>query len=153
MRGLTLRVRATAGDFLQIGKRALLLSVILLGTVGCAALASSKFDQGAAPVAEEFLRLLDDGNYQGAVDKAALRNDDGSLKPLRWLTNHRAPMGRVLKRSLWGTTNRIQIAGRPDGEYLDVRYLTQFENKTDASEGLLLLRKNGEWKIVGYFIR
>jgi hypothetical protein len=153
MSSLTFGVTTAAANILQISKRALLFSLILVGVVGCTAFASSKFEQGAAPVAEEFLKLLDEGNYQGAIEKAALRNESDSLDPLRWLKNHRAPMGSVLSRSLWGTTNRIQIPGRPDGEYLDVRYLTQFEKKTDAIEGLLLLRKNGKWTIVAYLIR
>ncbi len=46
------------------------------------------------------------------------------------------------------------LPGAPDGEYVVIRYRTEFENKMKAVETVTpMLEADGAWRVSGYYIR
>jgi hypothetical protein len=46
------------------------------------------------------------------------------------------------------------LPGAPDGEYVVIRYDTQFEHKAHAVETVVPMReRDGSWKVSGYFVK
>jgi hypothetical protein len=48
---------------------------------------------------------------------------------------------------------RTSLPGAPDGEYVVIRFKTEFENKKEAYETVTPMKdKDGEWRVSGYYI-
>jgi predicted SnoaL-like aldol condensation-catalyzing enzyme len=45
---------------------------------------------------------------------------------------------------------KVSMPGAPDGEYVTVRFSTDFEKKKDAQELVTLVYENGTWRPLGY---
>jgi hypothetical protein len=66
----------------------------------------------------------------------------------------RAPLGAVQARKLKSATFTKTLPGVPDGEYVVIKYDTDFENKKSAVETITtMLDKDGKWRVSGYFIK
>jgi hypothetical protein len=63
-------------------------------------------------------------------------------------------MGGLISRKVRSATFTRSLPGVPDGEYVVIKYDTQFEHKDSAVETVTpLLEKDGSWKVSGYFIK
>lgn len=101
----------------------------------------------AKAAAIRWLALADQGSYAASWDQAAAPFRAAVTRPA-WqdaLQAVRAPLkSAVFSRSL---------PGAPDGEYVVIQYLTEFEHKPDAVETVTPMReKDGSWKVSGYFV-
>jgi hypothetical protein len=66
----------------------------------------------------------------------------------------RAPLGKVLSRTLKSATYATSLPGAPDGEYVVVKFDTSFEKKQSAIETVTPMKDpDGRWRVSGYFIK
>lgn len=110
----------------------------------------------ARDVAAAWLALADQGAYDRTWDEAAAFFKSAISKS-QWvnaLGAVRAPLGAVKSRTFKSAETARSLPGAPDGEYVVLRFETQFENKAAALETITPMReKDGSWRVSGYFIK
>jgi hypothetical protein len=83
--------------------------------------------------------------FQAAVSKA---DWSAALKQVR------QPLGAVASRKMVSSEYKRSLPGAPDGEYVVIRYDTQFAHKAHAVETVVPMReRDGSWKVSGYFVK
>ena len=117
---------------------------------------SNAFRELAAQAAgEKWLGLLDRGEYGKAWDECAKLFRQRVTRE-QWtdsLPSTRAPFGAVKSRKVELAAYKTSLAGAPDGQYVTVRYRTNFEKKEDAEELITLAFEDSVWRPTGYSIR
>lgn len=106
--------------------------------------------------AEEFLVLIDAEQYAEAREVASdLLKDKIAIEVWhRQIGVMRDRVGRLTQRALDKSFLSEIAEGAPEGEYLTLKYMSFFEQQSEASETVILTReKDGEWRVVGYFIK
>lgn len=107
-------------------------------------------------VARDWLALIDRGDY-AASWKAAGAKFRLAITPERWseaAAAVRGPLGPLSQRSMLKTTFTRSFPGVPDGDYALIVFRTSFDKKSEGDETVTLEREaDGEWHVVGYFIR
>jgi hypothetical protein len=117
---------------------------------------ANAFREIAAQAAgEKWLGLLDRGEYGKAWDECAqlFRQRVAREQWIDTLPATRAPFGAVKSRKVEVAAYKTSLPGAPDGQYVTVRYRTNFENKENAEELITLAFEDGVWRPTGYFIR
>lgn len=70
------------------------------------------------------------------------------------LHKHREPFGEATQRAVVSTSFATQLPGAPDGDYALLQFRTAFMQKAEGHESLTLERQpDGQWRVIGYFIR
>ncbi|HXX85381.1 MAG TPA: DUF4019 domain-containing protein [Casimicrobiaceae bacterium] len=107
--------------------------------------------------AQKFLALTDANDAKGAWQIAGKQFQD-SVTPERWaegLNEVRVPLGPLVERaqlSAQFTNNFPGAAG--EGEYALLNFRTSFAKRIDSRETVTIQREpDGEWRVIGYFIR
>lgn len=134
---------------------AILFLVLMVGA-STRAPASDAVEQEALEVAETWLELVDQGEYDESWERAAayLRTAVGRDQWRQTMTGFRQPLGEVVSRKLLAATYRSRLAGAPDGEYVVIRFNTSFSNKADAQETVTpMLDPDGQWRVSGYYFK
>lgn len=111
--------------------------------------------QAAATAAQDWLVLVDAGDYaaswtQGA---AAFR---GAVTQSQWseaMGAVRAPFGAVKSRKLVSAQPTRQLPGAPAGEYVVIQYQTEFAARTGTETVIPMREAGGGWKVSSYFIK
>jgi hypothetical protein len=106
----------------------------------------------ARDAAERWLALLDAGEFGKAWDQSA-RLFRERVSRQQWVSDipgHRAPLGAMKARRTEVASYKVTMPGAPDGEYVTVRFSTDFEKKKDAQELVTLVYENGAWRPLGY---
>lgn len=117
--------------------------------------AQSGKEEAATAAAQKWLALIDAGDYGKAWDMCAslfkqrVKRDDW----IQSLPSARGAFGAAKERKREVASYSTRLSGAPDGEYVTVRFNTQFDKKQDAQELLTLLYEDGAWRPTGYFIR
>jgi hypothetical protein len=63
-------------------------------------------------------------------------------------------LGALKSRVIQSSTFTHTLPGAPDGDYVVIKYATQFENQASAVETVTPLReKDGSWHVSGYFVK
>jgi hypothetical protein len=110
----------------------------------------------ALEVAEAWLDLVDQGEYDKSWEEAAAYFRQ-AVEREQWqqtLTAHRRPLGEVISRELSEAKYSSSLAGAPDGQYVVIRFKTSFSNKAEALETITpMLDPDGQWRVSGYFIK
>jgi hypothetical protein len=108
----------------------------------------------ARAAAEKWLALLDAGEYGKAWDAGAKLFQERVPRE-RWVENlpKDRSFGKLKERRSEVASFRTSLPGAPDGEYVTVRFSSNFENKNDAEELMTLVFENGAWRVLGYGIR
>ena len=117
---------------------------------------SNAFREVAAQAAgEKWLGLLDRGEYAKAWEECAplFRQRVTREQWVDSLPSTRAPFGAVKSRNVEAAGYRTSLPGVPDGQYVTVRYRTNFEKKDGAEEVITLAFDDGVWRPTGYSIR
>lgn len=118
--------------------------------------ASNTFKEIAAQTAgEKWLVLIDRGEYAKAWDECAQLFRERVTRQ-QWtdtLPTTREPFGAAKARKVELAAYRTALPGAPDGQYVTVRYRTNFEKKENAEELITLSFEDGAWRPTGYFIR
>lgn len=106
--------------------------------------------------ARDWLALSDRGDASASWSAAA-KLFQNAITVERWAEGFkkvRSPLGPVAERTMLSTQFTKSFQGAPDGDYALLVFRTNFANKTDARETVTLQREaDGNWRVVGYFIR
>jgi hypothetical protein len=110
----------------------------------------------AVESADQWLKLVDDGQYAESWDgtaelfKRAVEKDSWDKQ----LNAVREPLGKLISREIIKKEYMTSVPGTPDGEYVVIQYSTNFENKKNAIETVTPMKdKDGEWRVSGYYIK
>jgi hypothetical protein len=135
--------------------RALFFGCALLA-VALAARAQDPRETTVQTVAREWLALTDKldaaNSWRTAGEK--FRNQMAAEPWAKALQSAREPLGAVQQRAAVSTSFRNDIPGGPDGEYALLQFRTAFEKKSEGHESVTLEQESdGNWRVIGYFIR
>jgi hypothetical protein len=136
------------------------LASILLFTLMLCASASAQTPQKPEQLAQQssdaWLAVVDSGKYAQSWDETA-QSFKAVVTKEQWqsaLDASRAPQGKVLSRKLKSAAYAKNPPNAPEGEYVQIQYDTNFENKQGAVETVVpTLDKDGTWRVSGYFIK
>ena len=140
---------------------ALLIGAAILALAGCAthggsaAKAGKRADETAARVAaENWLKLLDAGDYEEAFEWEAqdFRLTRTQAQFVRYMQARRAPFGHALARTVIGAAAIHKLVGVPDGDYESVIFKTVFDKKSATAERVILIRQPVGWRVIDYRI-
>lgn len=112
-------------------------------------------DKAGVEAAEKWASLLDAQRWQESW-KASGSMFRSQVPEARWISTIeplRLQMGSVSSRALKGVTSASTLPGAPNGNYKIIQFETNFANKQDAVETVVLAEEGGNWKVSGYFIR
>jgi hypothetical protein len=112
--------------------------------------------ESAVEAANRWLALADAGDGAATWDAAA-PFFQRAVPKAAWsqaLTQARQPLGAVMSRKLSSSELAHSLPGAPDGQYVVIRYDTQFAHKAHAVETVVpMLDQDGRWKVSGYFVK
>lgn len=110
--------------------------------------------EAARPVADNFLKLLDEGEYQAAYDgmttsfKAQYPFSD--MREL--IKGERDVLGQVVSRKYDATSMALNPPGSAKGHYISFGFRTKFKNEPRTIfESVTVFSENGKWKPVAFF--
>lgn len=110
----------------------------------------------AKAAASSWLALVDAGNYSGSWDHAS-NLFKSAVNETAWvsaISTARTPLGKLKSREVRSANFTHTLPGAPDGDYVVIKYASQFENKAGAIETVTPMReKNGAWRVSGYFVK
>jgi len=113
-------------------------------------------EKAAQVAAEAWLALVDAGSYSQSWTEAAAFFRKAIDQP-GWekaLNGVRAPLGKLLSRTLKSAKHATSLPGAPDGEYVVLQFDASFENKKSAIETVTPVKEaDGRWRVTGYFIK
>lgn len=109
----------------------------------------------AVTEAEEWLRLIDSGEYGESWTRAAPLFQ-AALTQAEWEGTAQGVIrqtGRSLSREIENVSHTTALPEAPPGEYVVVQYQSSFQNIASAAE-VVALRQEGErgWLVAGYFV-
>ena len=136
--------------------RRIFLACSLFASAAVLAQDLSQPERQAQMAAQQWLALADAGQFASTWDQAASPFQAAISKP-NWESSMkavRAPLGSVKTRTLKSAEFTKSLPGAPDGEYVVVRFETQFEHKPSAIETVTPMKgQDGLWRVSGYFIK
>jgi hypothetical protein len=112
--------------------------------------------QTSKEAAEEWLKLLDQKNYDQSWDKGAATLQ--LLIPKKdWrklMESIHRPMGEIKSRQIIEQRPAKDPVGLPKGEYMVLVYKSSFSAKPTANELLTMVKESdGRWKILTYQVK
>ena len=140
----------------RIAKFVVLLSCLSLVVCSQTLLADEAAEKAAQAAAEEWLALVDQGQYAESWGTAAsyFKNAVPEMQWLQSMKAARQPLGKTIARRLKSATSTTSLPGAPDGQYVVIQYVTSFENKASAVETVTPMRDpDKQWRVSGYFIK
>ncbi len=112
--------------------------------------------KAASSAAEDWLKLVDQGDYQGSYVQAS-RASKSMVSAEQWsqgIGAGRKLLGAVISRQQKSATYTTSLPGAPDGQYVVIKYDTSFEKKKSAVETIVpMMDTDGHWRVSGYFIK
>jgi hypothetical protein len=111
--------------------------------------------EAAARVAAEWLKLIDSKDYGKAWEECAplFREKVTRQQWLDGVPKNRAEYGQFKSRKLGGAAYRKALPGAPDGDYVTVRFIGDYEKNPAADEIVTLTYQAGAWRPLGYLLR
>ena len=113
-------------------------------------------EAAAVVLAEEWLSLVDQGQYAESWKEAAeyFRNAVNQTQWEQMAQVTRKPLGKIMSRNVKTKKFVTSLPGAPDGEYVVIEFETSFENKKSAIETVIpMMGKDGKWRVSGYYIK
>jgi hypothetical protein len=111
-------------------------------------------EMAARLAAEKWLGIVDSGDYGKAWDQSA-RKFRESVTRQQWLESlpkSRGTLGAMKSRRVEVASYKSSLPGMPEGDYVTVRFATQFAKKDEAQEMVTLVFEDGSWRPLGYGI-
>jgi len=133
-----------------------IISLLCLAALVPTSFAQAQKEKAAEQVSEQWLALIDAGDYAKSWQEAAIvfRSSVSEQQWTQMLKSVRSPLGRVVSRKLASAHYTTQLPGVPDGDYVVVQFNTSFEHKKSAVETVTpMLDKDGKWRVSGYYIK
>ena len=112
-------------------------------------------EEAAAQVAGEWLKLIDSGEYAKAWEACAplFREKVTRQQWVDGVPKNRADYGKFNSRKVAGSAYRQSLPGAPDGDYVTVRFISDYEKNAAADEVVTLTYQAGSWRPLGYLLR
>jgi opacity protein-like surface antigen len=137
-----------------------MMKAFLLGclmTVALTFAVSAAPDDGAQAqaAAQAWLALVDGGKYADSWTQAAaaFRAQVDQNKWVSQIKPARDQFGPLVSRKPFNVNLTKSLPGAPDGDYAITRFQTDFANKKQALETVVMTLENGQWRVGGYFIK
>ena len=110
------------------------------------------YEHHAREAALEWLELVDNGEYEDALDREPSRIRAGVTVPqfIRSMRARRAPFGHVISRTSVGSSYSRRLTGAPDADYESLLFKTMFQHKRVAAERVIVVDDHGTWRVVDY---
>jgi len=122
----------------------------------CTQSIAGEAEKDALKAAEEWLILIDTGEYGLSWDNAAELFKKAITKE-QWektLKAVRPPMGDLISRNVKSAIYTNSLPGAPDGEYFVIQFSTSLTNKKSAIETVTPMKDpDGKWRVSGYYIK
>lgn len=105
--------------------------------------------------AYEWLELLDNKKFFQSWQYASdyFKNNIEAADWDKILSTTRTKLGELKGRQLVAFANKTQFANLPEGDYLVLKFNSQFQMDGSFSELLVLTRDRGQLKVAAYFIQ
>ncbi|MGE3853355.1 MAG: DUF4019 domain-containing protein [Planctomycetota bacterium] len=132
------------------------IGLTLFVMLGGRTLMAQGTDPAAQAAAESWVALIDQGQYASSWEAAAasFKNAVPQQKWAEAVSVARGPFGALKSRGVKSTTATKTLPGAPDGDYVVLQFNTAFEQKAAALETITVLHDpDGQWRVVGYFVR
>jgi hypothetical protein len=140
----------------KMAKIFVLLSCLSLMVCSQTLLADEAAEKAAQAASEQWLALVDQGQYAESWGTAAsyFKNAVSEKQWMQSMKGARQPLGKMISRRLRSATFTTSLPGAPDGQYVVIQYATSFENKASAVETVTPMRgPDKQWRVSGYFIK
>lgn len=140
----------------KIAKVVILLSCLSLIVCSQPLLADEAAEKAAQAASEQWLALVDQGQYAESWGTAAsyFKNAVSEKQWMQSMKGARQPLGKMISRRLKSAIFTTSLPGAPDGQYVVIQYATSFENKASAVETVTPMRgPDKQWRVSGYFIK
>lgn len=133
-----------------------LCTAALWATIVTASSPPATPEAAAESAAQEWLSLIDAGNYASSWSAASSLFRQKISEP-QWQSaaaGARAPLGALKTRTLQSATPKASLPGAPEGQYVVIKYASSFEHKASAVETVTpVLDTDGKWHVSGYYIK
>jgi hypothetical protein len=105
--------------------------------------------------AREWVALIDEERWGESWDRASdtFRSQISRADWASSVASVREPMGALEARELRTVSRVTEIPGVSAGDYEVLQFQTDFKNRQEAIEIVILSHEGLVWKVVGYFIR
>ncbi len=150
-------IKTLKGGFYMSSKscKFLFSLIVLFALCGCKK-GNPAAEKIAVEVADQWLNLIDNGEYAESWNGAAemFRKVVEKETWEKQMIAFREPLGKVISRKVIKKEYMTSMPGAPDGEYVVIQYKTDFENKKDAIETVTPMKDtDSEWRASGYYIK
>ena len=132
------------------------VSLLLLVVVGSRVAWAQQSTAAARASVDSWLTLVDGQQYAKSWQAAAtfFKNAVTAEKWQEAAKTARVPLGSLQSRAVKSVTPAKTLPGAPDGDYVVFQFNTRFQQKAAALETVTVVRESdGNWRIVGYFIK
>jgi hypothetical protein len=141
----------------MIKKYLVLITFAVIFTSGLISIAHASQDDEKAAVrsAQEWLDLIDEGQYEKSWHESAafLKNAIAKEQWTQSMKAFRMPLGKVIFRRLKTKKYVTSLPGASDGHYVVIQFNASFTQKKSAVETIPMLDKDGKWRVSGYYIK
>ena len=132
---------------------AILFSYAILTLGGCSGGGNPDAEKAAVSDVLGWLELIDNGRYDDSWEVTAEQFKKSGTKQ-RWLEMLdavRKPHGQLVSRKIQTARYKTRLPEASIGEYVVIKFDTNFENKKGAIETVITSwEKGGRWRVIGY---
>jgi len=135
-----------------------LLCVLFAVVISCNAVTAVYADNSdeALQSAELWLNLADKEDIFTTWEQAStlFKKNISASEWEKAFTKARAPLGSIVARKLLSLQAASTLPAAPDGEYIILRFQTEFTKKKTAIETITQQKEqDGKWRTAGYYIQ
>jgi uncharacterized membrane protein len=131
-------------------------AVIALLALSTLSLAQDSTIKAATAAAEQWLGIVDAGQYAKSWSQAA-PFFQSKVSEKQWedaLNQSQKPLGKMLSRQFKSGLPTTNLPGAPAGKYCVIQFRTKFSDGGSMIETVTpMLDKDGQWKVSGYYIK
>jgi hypothetical protein len=114
--------------------------------------ANAEMENAGTLAAHAWLALLDRNDWGTAWDASAAMFRQ-SVPLGMWMDKVpplRQPLGAMLERNAVEAIYKTSLPGRPDGQYVTVRFISKYEKGTMQEIVATVREQDGRWRVIGY---
>ena len=132
------------------------LVLITMILVSAASGADTRQKEDALAAAENWLPMIDNGEYAKSWKEAAAYFEK-VITEGEWVQSMqdvREPLGKPISRKVKGLTPKTSLPNTPEGKYIVIQFETSFEKGKSGLETVTpQLESDGKWRVAGYHIQ
>jgi hypothetical protein len=131
------------------------IAIVACVLAALAAHAADDAEKAAAEAATRWLGLVDAGDYRASWEQSSsvFRQLVSSEQWERQVAQVRAPLGKLVSRSLVSAEPLAAPAGAQKSTYIVLRFHADYEHRKGTTETVTSGLDEGTWRVAGYFVR